>query len=55
MINEVTYQLIAHTLTIRCKNTLTKHFNPFQFGVATHGGCEIMDHNVRMMLDLHLN
>jgi len=32
-----------------------EHFCPHQFGVMTRGGCEIMVHGIRMMLDLHPN
>jgi hypothetical protein len=53
-IGEVIYQLIAHTLAIQFKNTFAEHFSPHQFGVAMLGGCEIMVHGVRVMLDLHL-
>jgi hypothetical protein len=53
VISEVTYHLIAHTLIIQFRDTFTKHFNPHQFGVTTCGGCEIMVHNIRTMLDLH--
>jgi hypothetical protein len=36
----VTYCLVTHILAIQFKDTLTKHFNPHQFGVTTCGGCE---------------
>jgi hypothetical protein len=39
---------------IQFKDTFVEHFNPHQFGVATLGGCEIMVHGVKIMLDLHL-
>jgi hypothetical protein len=54
VISEVTYQLIAHRLIIQFKDIFTEHFNPHQFGVTTCGGCEIMVHNIRKMLDLVL-
>jgi hypothetical protein len=38
----MTYRLITHILAIQFKDTLTKHFNPHQFGVMTRGGCEIV-------------
>ncbi len=48
----MTYCLVAHTLAIQFKDTFVEHFNPHQFGVTTHGKCEIMVHGVRMLLDL---
>jgi len=46
MINEVTYCVIVHILTIQFKDTIVKHFNAHQFGVVTHDGCETMIHGV---------
>jgi hypothetical protein len=53
-IGKVIYQLVAHTLTIRFKDTFAKHFSPHQFGVATLSMCEIVVHGLKVMLDLHL-
>ncbi len=51
----MTYHLDARILAIQFKNTFTKHFNFHHFGVMTCGGCEIMVHDIQMMLDLHLD
>ncbi len=37
MIGETTYCIVARILTIQFRDIFTKHFNPHQFGVATHG------------------
>ncbi len=52
MIGETTYCLVTHILTIQFRDIFMEHFSPHQFGVMTHGGCEIMVHGVRAMLDL---
>jgi hypothetical protein len=54
-IREVIYSLITRTLPIQLKNTFVEYFNPHQFKVATLGGCEIMVHGVKVILDLHFN
>jgi len=54
-ISEVTYCLVACTLTIQFNDILAEHFSPHQFGVMTHGECEIMVHNVQAMLKFHPN
>jgi hypothetical protein len=38
-IGEVTYCLVAHTLAIQFKDTIMKHFNLHQFGLAIRGEC----------------
>ncbi len=53
MIKEVIYQLVVCTLAIQFKDIFAEHFRPHQFGVAMLGGCKIMVHGVRVMLDLH--
>jgi hypothetical protein len=55
VISEVTYHLVACILTIQSKDTFIKHFNPHQFGVTIHGGCQIVVHSVQVVLDLHLD
>jgi hypothetical protein len=55
VISEVIYDLVAHTLAIKFKNTFMEHFIPRQFGVTICGRCKIMVHGVRMMLNLHPN
>jgi hypothetical protein len=46
MINEVTYCLVAHTLVIQFNDNFMEHLSFHQFGVVTHGGCEIMVYNI---------
>jgi hypothetical protein len=53
MIGKVIYWLISYTLTIQFKDAFVKHFSQHKFGVATLGKCEIIDHGVKIMLDLH--
>jgi hypothetical protein len=45
-ISEVTYHIVARKLTIQFKDIFMKHCSPHEFGVTTHGGCEIMVHCV---------
>jgi hypothetical protein len=51
----VSYRLVARTLAIQFGDIFAKHFNPNQFGVATCGKCEIVVHNIQIMLNLHLD
>ncbi len=53
--NEVTYRLVAHTLIIQFKEILAEHFNPYQFGITTYGGCEVVVHGIQTMLNFHPN
>jgi hypothetical protein len=53
VIGEVTYCLVARTITIQLRNILIEHFSPHSFSVMTHGMCETMVHDIQTMLELH--
>jgi hypothetical protein len=46
MIGEMTYCLVVRILTIQFKDIFIEHFSFHRFGVATHGGCETMVHDI---------
>jgi hypothetical protein len=52
---ETLYQLTSHTLCLQIYETFATHFSPHQFGIATKGGCEIVIHDNKCTLDLHLD
>ncbi|KAL2653717.1 hypothetical protein R1flu_021845 [Riccia fluitans] len=52
-VGEALYRLVARSLSLHFRATFSDHFEPWQFGVATHGGCETIVHGLRATLDLH--
>ncbi|KAL2643392.1 hypothetical protein R1flu_010979 [Riccia fluitans] len=46
-------RLVARSLSLQFRATFSDHFEPWQFGVATRGGCETIVHGLRATLDLH--
>jgi len=55
LIGEVTYYLVVCTLSIQFKDIIAKHFSLHQFSVTICDGCEIVVHDVWVMLDYHPN
>ncbi|KAL2609230.1 hypothetical protein R1flu_027803 [Riccia fluitans] len=52
-VGEALYRLVARSLSLQFRATFSYHFEPWQFGVATHGGCETIVHGLQATLDLH--
>ncbi|KAL2630334.1 hypothetical protein R1flu_015020 [Riccia fluitans] len=53
VVGEALYRLVAQSLSLQFRATFFNHFEPWQFGVATGGGCETIVHGLRATLDLH--
>ncbi len=49
------YWLVACTFAFQFKDAFAKDFSPQQFGAAPQGGCEMVVHEVCVMLDLHID
>lgn len=54
-VGEVFYRLISRTISIQMQPTFVDHLYPYQFGVATLGGCEMVVHGLRSTLEVHPN
>ncbi|KAL2650793.1 hypothetical protein R1flu_018921 [Riccia fluitans] len=52
-IGEALYRLVARSLSLQFRATFSDHFEPWQFGVATRGGCETIVHGLQAIVDLH--
>jgi hypothetical protein len=52
---ETLYEFINHALCFQFHETFATHFSPHQFGVVIKGGYEVLIHNIKCTLDLHLD
>jgi hypothetical protein len=52
---EMLYQFTSHILCLQFCNVFATHFSPHQFGVTTKGECETTIHDIKCILDLHLD
>jgi hypothetical protein len=55
VVGEVFYRLVNKTFYFQFHDAFAIHLSPHQFGVAIKGGCEIMVHNIRIALEIHLD
>jgi hypothetical protein len=49
------YGLTSRTLYFQFREAFATHFSSHQFGVVIKGGCEIIIHDIRYSLNLHLD
>jgi hypothetical protein len=52
---ETLYRFTSCALCLQIYETFATHFSSHQFGIATKGGCEIVIHDNKCTLDLHLD
>jgi hypothetical protein len=55
VIGEVFYQLVNKTFYFQFRDAFATRLSPHQFGVAIKGGYEIVVHNIRITLNIHLD
>jgi hypothetical protein len=52
---KVFYQLVNNTLCFQLHDVFSSHMSPRQFGMAARGKCEVVVHDIRVALDVHLD
>jgi hypothetical protein len=54
-VREFQYWLVNITLCLLFHDAFSTHLLPHQFGMVVLGGCEVVVHNVQVVLDIHPN
>ena len=52
-VGEVFYRLVSQTLCAQLRSHFENLLSPHQYGVGVRGGCEMVVHGLRAVLDLH--
>ncbi len=55
IMGETLYHLTSYILCFHIRDTFATHFSLHQFGVATKGDCEVVIHDIRCTMPLHLD
>jgi hypothetical protein len=55
IVSEVFFWIINYSIILQLQGPLQEHLSPHQFGVSTHGGCEINFFGIKTLFNLHPN
>ncbi len=55
IVGEILYWLVSRTLCLQFCDTFFIHLSLHQFGVVVKGPCEVVIHNIRITLDVHID
>jgi hypothetical protein len=54
-VGERLYQFTSHYLCLQFCNTFVTHLSPHQFGIKAKKNCKKIIHDIKCILDLHLD